>query len=77
MSTASEIQNISISDVVVPLYGGLRVGQYVAKIRVGTPAVEFRVQVDTGSSLLMIRDVRCHACGNTLGLLTSAGNSVR
>lgn len=58
----STVQNITVSDVIVPLYGGLRVGEYYAKIGVGTPRVEFRVQIDTGSSLLLIPDSGCDSC---------------
>lgn len=62
LSRGAMVQNVTISDVVVPLFGGLRVGEYYAKIEVGEPPVEYRVQIDTGSSLLLIPDAACDGC---------------
>ena len=44
------------------LFGGMEEGEYYVYIRVGTPPLRFRVQVDTGSALLFVPAVECSEC---------------
>ncbi|KAK2448875.1 aspartic proteinase [Trifolium repens] len=44
------------------------VGLYYAKVHLGTPPVEFYVQIDTGSDLLWVSCSSCNGCPQTSGL---------
>jgi hypothetical protein len=41
---------------------------YYAKVNLGTPPIEFNVQIDTGSDLLWVSCSSCNGCPQTSGL---------
>jgi hypothetical protein len=41
---------------------------YYAKVKLGTPLIEFYVQIDTGSDLLWVSCSSCNGCLQTSGL---------
>ncbi|XP_027342476.1 aspartic proteinase-like protein 2 [Abrus precatorius] len=46
----------------------LEVGLYYTKVQLGTPPVEFDVQIDTGSDVLWVSCSSCNGCPQTSGL---------
>tara|TARA_A100001015_G_scaffold315651_1_gene427995 strand:- start:1915 stop:3345 length:1431 start_codon:yes stop_codon:yes gene_type:complete len=46
----------------VKIHGGMEEGEFYLDIKVGTPSLPFRVQVDTGSSLLFVPSKECSTC---------------
>lgn len=45
-----------------------QVGLYFTKVQLGTPPVEFYVQIDTGSDVLWVSCSSCNGCPQTSGL---------
>ncbi|MCH93861.1 aspartic proteinase-like protein 2-like [Trifolium medium] len=43
-------------------------GLYFTKVKLGTPSVEFHVQIDTGSDVLWVSCRSCNGCPRTSGL---------
>ncbi|ESW22121.1 hypothetical protein PHAVU_005G129000 [Phaseolus vulgaris] len=49
-------------------YDPFQVGLYFTKVQLGTPPVEFNVQIDTGSDVLWVSCNSCSGCPQTSGL---------
>ncbi|QCE09402.1 aspartic proteinase-like protein 2 [Vigna unguiculata] len=49
-------------------YDPFQVGLYFTKVQLGTPPVEFYVQIDTGSDVLWVSCSSCSGCPQTSGL---------
>jgi len=45
---------------------------YYTKVQLGTPPVEFNVQIDTGSDVLWVSCNSCSGCPQTSGLQVNA-----
>ncbi|KAK2448883.1 aspartic proteinase [Trifolium repens] len=62
-SSSGAVDFFHVSGTIIP-----PVGLYYARVKLGTPPVEFYVQFDTGSDLLWVSCSSCHGCPQTSGL---------
>jgi len=49
---------------------------YYTKVQLGTPPVEFNVQIDTGSDVLWVSCNSCSGCPQTSGLQVNTSFSI-
>ncbi|KAG4981014.1 hypothetical protein JHK85_034972 [Glycine max] len=64
LQSSSGVVDFSVQGTFDPF----QVGLYYTKVQLGTPPVEFNVQIDTGSDVLWVSCNSCNGCPQTSGL---------
>lgn len=59
--------NVTVSCIILTLYGA-NCRLYFTRVKLGNPAKEFYVQIDTGSDILWVACSPCDGCPTSSGL---------